>query len=96
MNAPILALAQDIPGPAIARFDDADALAIRLHGLRAGRGLDCRAGHASINGADPMPGVMIWAVRKAADPHFLAFAAGPGAATPAEVLAALGRTRKPH
>lgn len=93
MGLPLLALAQDVAGPAVARFDDADRLALRLHEMRRGRGLDCRPGHASINGAEEQPGVMVWATPRDADPVFLAFAAGPGAASSADLLAALARTR---
>lgn len=73
------------------RFADADALARRVHQLRQGAGLNVTAAHASIDGAGEFPGVFIWRRAKGRRDAFLAFAAGQGVATPAELLEALRR-----
>lgn len=93
-GSPVM-VASDAAGP-VEAFDDAAALARRLHDMRRGWGLDCQPGHGSIDGADPFPGVMVWLSPRrsepAADRRFLAVVAGPGARSPAEILTALSQT----
>lgn len=89
-GSPLLSI--DAPGP-LETFADADALARRVHELRDGVGLDVSAGHAAMGGPSDFPGVLIWRAPRDGQRTFLAFAAGPGVRSPAELLAALGRTR---
>lgn len=71
------------------RFNDAEALAQRLHQLRGSTGLDVAVGHCS-NGETEIPCVLIW---KSAPRAYLAFSAGRDVDTPSRLLAALSRTR---
>ena len=80
-----LLLVADADGPE--RFDDADALARRIHQLRRGQALDVTAAHASVGG-DPFAGVILWLPGG----RYLGFAAGRDADSPAAVLTALRRT----
>lgn len=89
-------------------FDTADAAARRIHAARAGKALTVTAGHAS-TGSQDFAGVLVWLAnppsaqaasgRAASDSalkSYLGFVTGTGLDTPAQLLAALGRTRTPQ
>lgn len=93
-------MAANEPGSLILAVADAqvethanvDALARRVHQLRQGAALDCEHAFASLGDAT-FSGVFVWRVSGPDKTRrFLAFAAGPGADAPADLLTALRRT----
>lgn len=67
-------------------------LGLRLHQLRAGRGLHCTPGAASIDGGALFACVFVWCRRAGQVDTFLALAAGPGADDVPALLHTLSRT----
>ncbi len=82
------------------RFADADGLARRVHALRKGRALDFTQGSCA-DGRGTYRSVLVWLAARPdfgsgpRGPVYLACAAGEGVDTPADLIAALTRTRPP-
>ncbi len=91
-GSPLLIVATSDDGPEI--YPDIADLSRRVHILRSGAGLDCSQARCT-TGGDPFPGVCIFtAAGKSGPARYLAFAAGPGARTPDELLTALHQTAR--
>lgn len=75
-----------------ARLAGPTDLGRRLHQLRAGRGLHCTPGAASIDGGPLFACVFVWCRPAGQADTFLALAAGPGADDVPALLHTLSRT----